>query len=158
MPMVITPESELGKELAKWEKPYHFEPFPKMLYKAFRRPDGVISVGESNDAIFGGHPGAAEAWSKRCYQEVGDEYELTREMEKGWRESPDEALAYLKAKDEALSTSAAHRAHEDRNMGDLAKAEAAQAEAATAEHVAEVPEKPRQRKKGLVERIRRATS
>ncbi len=147
MPLVVTPESEWGKELAKWNKPYEFAMFPKMLYKATRREDGIVSVAEADDALFGGQPGAAESFSARCQMTVKDDRELTRFIEMGWRESPGAALEFFEEKALALGASAAHRAHDDRNMGDKAKAEAEAIEASTPEHVAEVPRKRVRRRK-----------
>ena len=141
MSIQITAESDLGKELAKWEKPYKFEPFPAMMYKANRRPDGVISVGEANDERLGGQPGCAEAFSATCQTTVKDETEMVRALELGWRKSPHDAMEHFEEKERLLSTSAAHRAHDDRNMSPAAKREAAAAEGSTVEHVAEVPRK-----------------
>lgn len=146
MAIVITPDSELGKEMAKWNKPYQYRPFPKMLYKAQKRPDGVPSVGEARDSAFGGNPGEAEAFSKTCQMLVNDETELTRYVEMGWREGPTEALEFFEEREKAFAESAAQRAHGDRNMGDKAKAEAAAVEASTPEHVAEVPRTPVRRR------------
>lgn len=140
MGVIITPESEYGKELVRWNKPYVFQPFPQMLYLARRRPDGVMSVGETEDSVFGGRPGAAEAFTGTCQMTVKNESELNRYLELGWRPSPQEAMDRLKSKERLISDAAAHRAYEDRNMSDAAKAEAAAADAATPEHVAEVPE------------------
>ena len=147
MPILITPESELGKELAKWNKPYTYQPYPRMLYKAQRRPDGVPSVGEVDDKFFGGNPGGAEAFSATCQKTVEDEREETRAIEMGWRGHPKEAMEFFEEREKALGASAAHRAYEDRNMGEKAKAEAAAAEATTVEHVAEVPEKKTRRRR-----------
>ena len=147
MSVVITSESELGKEMAKWNKPYHFEPFPQMLYKAKRRPDGVPAVVETNDEPFGGHPGAAESFTTSCQTTVGDETEMTRAIEMGYRHTPQEALDSFNEREKFLSTAAAHRSHEDRNMGEKARAEAKAADDATAEHVVEVPRKRVKRRK-----------
>jgi len=140
--MVISPESELGKEMAKWNKPYHYEPFPKMLYRANRRPDGKPSVGEALDSFFGGQPGAAELFSNTCQMIVQDERERTKYLEMGWRETQAEAMDLFEMQQVRVSDSAAHRAHEDRNMGEKAQVEAKAAEEATMEHVAEVPRQP----------------
>jgi hypothetical protein len=145
MGIQITRESELGKELAKWEQPDYDpkqHPFPRMLYKAQRRPDGTVSVGEARDDLFGGQPGAAEAFSATCQMIVNDETELIRFVEMGWRQHPLEALEHFEEKEKFLSDATAHRHHDDRNMGDAAKKEAAAADAATAEHLPEVPRKP----------------
>ena len=155
MAIVTTAESETGKEMAKWNKPYRFEPFPQMLYKAKRRPDGVPGVVETNDQPFGGHPGAAESFTTGCQITVGDETELTRAREMGYWHSPAEALADFEVREKLLSTTAAHRAHEDRNMSAAAKAEAAEVEASTAEHVGEVPRKRTVKKRRTASKRRR---
>ncbi len=135
MPVVISAESEYGKELAKWNKPYRFEPFPQMLYKAKKRDDGVVVVGDGENEIL----------ARECYLIVQSEGERQRAFEAGWREKPDEALALFEAKERHIADTAAHRAYEDRNMSEPAQAEAVAADAATIEHVPEVPEAPRRR-------------
>jgi len=145
MAMIITAESELGKELAKWNVKRPFSPFPRMLYMARRRPDGVPSTGEVDDKIFGGQPGAAETWSNGCYRVVEDEDEQRKAMSLGWRFTPAEAMERFHEKELTLANQAAMRAYEDRNMSAAAKAEAAEAEASTEEHVAEIPEAPKKR-------------
>lgn len=141
MAMVITPESAMGQELAKWNRPYTFQPFPMMLYKAQDRPDGIPSVGEYLDSVFGGVLGAAEAFTNRCQKIVQNEQELAAALEMGWRKTQKEAMALREAKDCARSTAAAHRAYEDRNMSEAAQAEARAVEQSTEHHVAEVPVK-----------------
>jgi hypothetical protein len=144
--MIITQESELGKELAKWNVKRTPTYFPRMLYMARRRPDGVVSVGEVEDAIFARpgqppQPGSAEMWSAQCQMTVMDEAEQIKALERGWRFTPAEALARFEEKERAIGEAAAVRAYEDRNMSDAAKAEIAEADAQTEEHLAEVPEK-----------------
>ena len=148
MSIIITPDSELGKEMAKWDKPYVFQPFPKMLYKAQRRPDGVPSVGESRDDLFHDKPGGADAFSRTCQMTVNDERELTRYVEMGWRDHPAKALEFFEEKSQALGESAANRAYGDRNMSAKAQVEARAAEASTPEHVAEVPRTPVKKRRG----------
>lgn len=143
MPMTFPPESNMGKEIARWNKPYVFEPFPKMLYKASKRPDGVYSVGESEDSVFGGRDRAAEEFTKRCQRIVKNEREEQAALEQGWRATQGEAMELLKVKEEYISTAAAHRLYEDRNLGEKAQREAAEADAATPEHLPAIPEKKR---------------
>jgi len=147
MAMIISPDSETGKEMAKWNKPYVYVAFPKMLYQAQRRADGVHSVGEGEDRHCGGQPGAAETFNRTTQKIVGSEAEMSIACERGWRPTPQEALAFFEERAKALSTEAAHRAHDDRNMGELAKKEAVAAEAETPEHLAEVPRKRVKRRK-----------
>lgn len=141
MAIVITPESPLGIELAKWNVKRPFSPFPRMLYFARKRSDGVMSIGETDDRLFGGQPGAAEAFTSTCQMTVSSEQEMNRFMEMGWRQTPAEAIERFNAKEKHISDTAAHRAYEDRLMSEKAQAEVAAYEASVEEHVAEMPEK-----------------
>ena len=143
MALVITPESQLGIELAKWNAPKPPTYFPTMLYMAQKRPDGIYSVHEVADGIFGGTTGAAEQFNSRCQKIVQTEQERALWIERGWRPTPQEALERLEAKERSIADAAAHRAYEDRNVSEKAQAEVAVAEAETPEHVAEVPVKRR---------------
>ena len=150
MPVVVSPDSELGKELAKWNVKRPFSQYPRMLYMAKKRPDGIVSVQETDDRIFGNNPGAADAWTATCQKVVKDEYEEQRALEAGWRKSQAEALEHHERREQYKGNVAAHRLHEDRNMSEAAKAEAAAVEASTEEHVPEIPEK---RKRGRPRKI-----
>jgi hypothetical protein len=163
----ISPESELGKELAKWDKPYKFQPFPRMLYRARRRPDGVVRCIEVEDKFFskGDGPeitGAAEQWSGANTKTVHNEDELLKALGTGWVEGgPGKAVEAFNERENAVAKEAAHRAHDDRNMSDAAKAEIKAAEDGSFDHVAEVPETPirrRGRKPGSKNRPKPAVS
>lgn len=140
MAMLITPDSEMGKEMARWEKPYRFEAYPKMLYMAQQRPDGRASVAEVDDRIFGGHPGSAEAFTSRCQRIVRSEDELIRARGEGWRDTQAEAMERHESKARSIADVAAARHYEDRNMSEKARAEAQAADdAAGMDHVPAVP-------------------
>ncbi len=141
MPVVVNPDSEYGKELAKWNVKRPFAAFPKMLYMAKKRPDGIVSVQETDDRLFGNNPGAADAWTATCQKVVKDEYEMQKALEAGWRKSQAEALEHHEAREKYKGDVAAHRLYEDRNMSEAAKAEAAEVDASTDEHVPEIPVK-----------------
>ena len=157
---LVNVNSVEGKERMKWERQHNpndpANQFPIMLYKAQRRPDQVWSTNEVNDFHFGGRLGSADEFSRRCHSIVGsveNTYEqnqklLTEALERGWRKTQLEALARAQALDEATATAAAHRHYEDRNMGELAKAEAAAADEASPEHLPTITEKRRGRKPG----------
>lgn len=139
MAVVITPESELGKEMSRWERPYVYSAFPKMLYMAHRRADGVVSVGEPND----------DSFTRGCQRTVASEQEMQQALEEGWRKTPQEALERHEGKSKAIADAAAHRNYEDRNMSDAAKEEAEELdEEAGMEHVPEIPETPIRRGPG----------
>ena len=157
---IISRESSMGKELARWEKPSNWTPeanqYPRMLYRAEHRPDGRRSVGEVQDSIFANRdtngvlaivPGAAEQWSRRCQLTVNNESEEHRAMENGWRRHPKEALELLESRDGSVSQLAAERHFMDARMSPQAQAEAAAVDASTLKHVASIPEKPRVKRK-----------
>jgi hypothetical protein len=131
--VVINPESELGKELAKWNKPYRFEAFPKMVYRAIKRDNGKVQCGDPVD----------EAFSRQCQLTVNSEDELIRAREMGWCESPADALEAFEAKEREIGDAAARRLHADQRLSEKARAEAAKADADTSEHLAEIPETPK---------------
>src|SRR5262245_21769760 len=120
-----------------------------MVYKARKRPDGVVSVGESEDRLFGGQPGTAEAWTKGCQRTVQSESEYDRARDEGWRDSHARAMEFHEGLERAIADAAAYRAYEDRNMGEKAKAEAEKHdEEAGIAHVPAIPEARLSRKRG----------
>jgi len=147
----VSEESQLGKELLKWERKPGWNPenhpFPRMLYRAQHRPDGRRSVGEVLDSLFGGAPGSAEQWSRRCQLTVNDESEQSKALEAGWRFTPQEALEHLESRDNAVSQATAERHAADARMGELARREADLADLTTLKHLPEIPEKRRGRPK-----------
>ena len=115
-------------ELKKWEKPYVFQEFPKMLYRFMPGPGG-----------------------KLVREECGVEDRVAEALRTGagWRTTPGEAYAVAEQAEHDLGQAAAERAASDRRMSRQAQAEAAEADAATARHLGEIPEtpKPSHRKK-----------
>lgn len=156
MGLALPEEHPLRIELEKWNKPYRFEPFPRMLYKAHRRPDGIRSVGETNDGLFGGAPGAAEQWTRTCQRTVRSESEMQRAIDEGWRETQAEAIEYFDKLERFVADAAAHRHHEDRNMSPAAKAEAEALDSGMT-HLPEIPE-AHKREKPEPKRGRRASA
>jgi hypothetical protein len=143
----INPETELGKELAKWNKPYRYEAYPKMLYKAERRPDGVVKCVETEDRFFNDKPGAAEAWSTANMKEAKSEDEHMKLLGQGWVEGgPLKAVEAFNARYNATAKEAAHRAHDDRNMSEKAQESIKAAEADSFDHVPEIPAEPIKRR------------
>lgn len=157
--IVPVPGSAHLQELAKFEQfhtkwtmgtngpgnPYTYRPFPKMLYKAFRPPQGGRWVcmaappdphadWRSRDHYRHAIEGAA-AFNERCQRVVKNEEEMARAMEDGWRHTPQEAVEWRLEKDKVIARATAEREYEDRNMSDAAKAEmTAQKEAHGNEH------------------------
>lgn len=161
----VVPGSNFAREVAKFEQfptiwtagsapgnPYTYRPYPKMLYRAEHyKGKAVCMATEPNardfydDNEFSRAAEDARRFTERCQMIVGNDSERSKAFENGWRESPAEAVAYLLERDGKHATEAAHRAHDDRNMGELAKRELAAVEAQTDGHLAEVPEQRRRR-------------
>lgn len=150
---LISTESEEGKEYLRWERKPDYNPnapenqYPRMLYRANKRPDGVVSVNDVSDSMFGGQAGTAEAFNRGCQRIVANEREEQAALESGWRRTQQDALESYERKERGLGDAAAHRAYEDRNMSEAAKAEVKAAEVETPAHVAEVPEARRWKRK-----------
>ena len=169
---VVQTNPEIAKERAKWEQhpteftlgglrpgnPYVYRPFPKMLYKARQIPPGMDGAGKhatslSAPAFFGFRDQnewqraceGAYNFTKSCQMEVKDEREYDNMVKDGWRDGPQEAMAYAEALQNAVSNAAAERAHADRNMGEKAKAESAAFEEENFGHQPEIPAKPKRK-------------
>lgn len=162
MPVVINPESEYAKELAKFEQhqtkicgdnppgnPYRFRPYPKMLYKAVKLPSGkvVCMPGEPNPAFypdvnqFNFAMAQHQAIEQSCYKTVHSDDEERTAKHDGWRESPKEAIEHFEALERDIAKAAAERAFSDQRMSEKARAEAKAADEATDDHVPDVPRK-----------------
>ena len=136
MGVVISPESELGKELAKWEQPNYnpaLHPYPRMLYRA-QEVQGRPSLVDPHD----------EAFAQKCQLIVPDESAHRRAAQDGWCDGPREALAAYEAKQKAWADEAANAAYHAQRMSKKAQLEYAAADAATHEHVVDV--QPRKRR------------
>jgi hypothetical protein len=145
MPIIHSPESAYVKEMRKWNKPYKYRPFPKMVYRARETPDGRTVI----QAPMEWQDSQREAFNSGCQRIVHDEDELHRALESGWREGPDAALEYAKERHNAIADAAAHRYHEDARLSEAAQREAKEREAALTDGVAHVPELPEQPREGV---------
>lgn len=138
--VVISPESELGKELAKWETPKRhggmgpngYERYPKMLYKATERQGRAIVNDPWDESI-----------SAACQYTVQNESEHLRLKSQGWSDTPLEALDAWEAERKRWADEAANAAHHAARMSEPAQREYRQADEATHEHVVDV--QPRKR-------------
>ncbi len=131
----VSTESGMGKELAKWNKPYEFKQFPLMLYRAQRLPGSGKWV--TSDPT-------NEAFTLSCQRVVRSEAELEAAKREGvgWSDSPQSAIEWALGLEKEISNAAAERAYQDRNMSEKAKAESASAEGENFGHLPEIPEKP----------------
>lgn len=143
MGVVITEESELGRELKKWDTPKRlggmkcdgFEPFPAMLYKAHKRANGKVMCGDPGVVV-----GDAEAttFTNSCQLLVHDEDHKRRALNDGWRETPNEAIEYFERLEQEQGNAAAEAAFAVQRMGPRAQAELKAADESTHEHVTDV--------------------
>ena len=83
------------KELKKWEAPYRYQEFPKMLFRGMTTTQGRVEV------------------ERRI---VAGEREETLAKESGWANSSAQAAAVETGRQEALGTAAAERAWDDRRV------------------------------------------
>lgn len=134
MGIVLNPDSDLAKELARWEKPYHFEPFPQMVYKAWPRENGRVECGDPLVAV---GDATAMSFTARCQRTVKSAQELRQALNEGWRETPDDALAYYEAQQREIATAAAEVHHAATKMSSKAQAEHKKRDQATDKHLTE---------------------
>ena len=127
MGVVISPESELGKELAKWEKPYRYQHYPLMLYKA-RPLHGRAAVCDPSD----------ETFERTCQRIVSNSREEESSVADGWRVGIGAALDHYEQAQRQIADEAANVAYHVAHMSEKAQAEYAEASAATDSHVTDV--------------------
>lgn len=114
--------SDRDKELRKWNAPYVYREYPRMLYRGVTTTSGLVTVEQ---------------------RLVTSDGEQASAMGLGWRASPQQAVEAEDQRAVALSTAAAERAWADRRMSEPAQAEAAAVDGASARHLGAIPERPR---------------
>ena len=138
----LNKDSEYNKEMQKWEAPYVHKEWPKMVFRAIRKEGEGYWVVTGSDAI-----------RAKTQKIVNDEFELQRAHESGWRPSPQEAIDFANKRFSDKSELEAARNYEDRNMSEAAKREAEEFASSAEdplEPVAEIPEKPKKRRRRVV--------
>lgn len=174
MPVLIDTNSEEAKERRKWEM-FHTEygppgrPYeqvrsechwPVMLYRAQPIPGSLPGAGKiacgtelpsrhlfNDDQSWERACEAVNHFARSCQRIVNDETEYKRAKAEGFCDTSLEAVAAAEKEQHYIAEVAAHRAYEDRNMSDAAKAEVAKAEAEHFGHLPAVPEAPRVKRK-----------
>ena len=116
MAVVRSGETDMDREMAKWEKPYKYEPFPKMLYRGVLRSDGVHDFETTI---------------------VENERHMSEMVNKGWVQSPADAKAVVDAQESMIAEAAAENAAAAQKMSAKARKELAMREAATHRHITE---------------------
>ena len=123
------PESEIYKEEQRWNTPYEYVEYPKMVYKAERNEDGSWAF----------QPDRFPA-SQRI---VRDEAEEKAAIASGYRESPKKAVAAAREGYQDIAEEAARRLYEDSRMSEKAREEAkARDNDGEMEHKPELPPVP----------------
>jgi hypothetical protein len=81
-------------------------------------------------------------FNRSCQKICQDETEHKQALSEGWRDSPKEAEDAQWGYEKDIAKAAAHRAYEDRNLSEKAKAEVRAAEDATPNILGEIPAAP----------------
>jgi hypothetical protein len=165
MPVIVTPESELGKEMAKWEqhqtaivgpgqqpgRPYVYQEYPRMVYRAVKRPDGKVVCMEGEPDP-GGYAVSAEferalaavtARNRLCNRLVEDAAAWGVLQGQGWFKTPQEAVDGFEEEERARGNAAAETEYQAQRMSPQAQAELKQAHEDTMEHVTDVVPTPK---------------
>jgi len=129
MGVILSPESAVAKELARFDGPYVYREYPRALYMARRHKSGQWRVLDPED----------EAFSAGSIRYVKNDAELERALADGWRRSTREALDYREALEQEIARAAAERHFADQRLSAKAQAEAKAADEATDAHVADIP-------------------
>ena len=145
MSVVINPESELGKELAKWDAPRVHTEYPKMLYRAGSLNGKTLCMapppspfGWRDQAEYQAAIAQAESFTASCQRIVMDESQERIAKGQGWSDGPAEALAQAEKEARALGDAAAEANFAAQRMSERAQRELDEVNALTHEHVADV--------------------
>jgi len=163
--IVVNPHSSYGKELRKWEQhrtdlvphgttpgnPYVYRPYPKMLYKAQRLPNGQMRcLAALPDPYQYEHPGEyqhavlwMESFNKSCTRIVDDEAQERAATRDGWRDSPATAMHLEEQVQRDIGNAAAEARAVAKTMSTRAQVELAKAEALSHQHVTDVTRRGR---------------
>lgn len=155
-------DSPLGVELLKWERPVGWNPnnhqYPKMLFKAFKNPEGVFECMTTvptsdylypNPGLFDRAVNAALAFNVACTKTVQTEREEKASYAEGWRESAEEAVKAAKGEIlDAKLVAAAEWQYEVSKMSEKAQQEVREAEASTPEVLTDMPPAAERRRPG----------
>lgn len=143
--------------------PYRFMPYPAAMYREWteanrklelRRIAGRLSLNLSNPIDFErADVELAEYESRQVgVRDVDDDGHVDQQLRdkndadhrvllgQGWADTPSGVKDAKDKQNKALALAAAHRNYEDRNMGELAKAEAEAIDDAADDHVPEIPQ------------------
>jgi hypothetical protein len=130
--------------------PYQFRAFPAAIYrigftKAYQawQQAQLVPAHGTDDILRKQAVLMAERELAQCTRKVDSEEELRKWLlTREWFESPEALVAHEKAVQRDLELAASHRAYEDRNMGDQARAEIERFDDEAENFVAEIPRTP----------------
>lgn len=139
MAVVISQDSELGKELARWDAPKReggmnangFEAYPAMVFRAARWSNGKAMCGHPGVAT--GEP-EATAFTNQCQFIVQDADEHAKMRRAGWHNSPQEALDAFERDERTTADAAAEEQFRVTRMSERAQREFDAAQDATDFH------------------------
>src|SRR4030095_11446009 len=112
--------SERDQEMRRWNAPYAYREYPKMLYRAYGS-GGRIDLEQ---------------------RVVGSASEEADAVGLGWPPPPERARDPETMQQAAVGIAAAERAWDDRHLSPAAQAEAAAVDLATLRHLPEIPPQP----------------
>jgi hypothetical protein len=149
MPVVISPDSEMGKELEKWNTPKRLggmrcdgiEPYPAMVYRAERYP-GTGKV-MCMHPLAGTGDAVVDAFSVRCYKEVRTPEAHDQANREGWSDDPLTAIKVFEKAATAEADAAANAAYHAKRMSEKAQREFDAAQETADFHVPDPPAPPK---------------
>jgi hypothetical protein len=122
-----------------------FEPYPKMLYKANRLPNGQVSVGEVPPHPMFTPPQEmetralwVESFNRSCQTIVHNEQEEQKAKNAGWCETMPQAMEGYERQQQEFARIAAEENFKVRRMSEKAQAEFEAAQDASEHHVVDV--------------------
>ena len=144
MSVIVAPGTKYADEVLKHEfddfrlgndkgkrGPRVFKEYPKMLYKAGRNDVGKVEI--------------------LTHHVVNDADEQRNMESRGFCDGQQAALDAFSVEAKDLAKLAANRAYQERTMSDAARAEAQAYEASSDDHVAEIPEAPKRKRRTKAE-------
>lgn len=164
MPMVISPESDIAKEYAKWEtprsqggmRPDTFEPYPRMLYQAQMRRGKVVCMDAPMAYPTDAEQLEVESFNRRCTRIVRSESEYQQAKGVGWFDTAQQAIDAKEKEQQDIANLAAERAFHDQRMSAQAREEVKAVEQQTHEHVVDVVAKKKPRGRPFQKKVQAA--
>lgn len=158
--VIITPDSELGRELVKWEQhqthyvgqgqspgnPYQYRAFPKMVYRAVKKANGKVVCMEPPPPIhlfkeqndYNVAVAQAEVLVRECHRVVHNEDQYLVAKGQGWTDDPKAAVEQFEREEQAVANAAAEAAYAVQKMSEKARSEFENVERQTDQHITDI--------------------